>query len=278
MQCVFIILDRGFVLCLLLQCLVHVSASYSSSLYVSAHVGHKAVLPCNWTSRVGTAQRSTSPHLWWETEKGVYELKGNRHFEATHYKGRVEVKLQSFEEGDCSLLLRDVQFSDARLYKSYVREGKRRRFIRSVELSVRGHKYRETVAAGKSLQLKLHTTQAATVVFWGNKVAGAVVVWQRGGGGTGQGGRLSEGEKELTLSDVKLEDSGIYKVLDPQRQVVSTVHLTVEEVSPKLPVPERRVDEQYIEDARDGQSSAFRASGPYLITGFLLLFSLHVLF
>ncbi|KAJ8335269.1 hypothetical protein SKAU_G00409080 [Synaphobranchus kaupii] len=235
----------GSVQCLLLQCLVHVSASYEF-----AHVGHKAVLPCNWTSRIGTAQRPTSLYLWWETpDESVFELGGSNTgsslpFEAPDYKGRVEVKLQSFEEGDCSLLLRDVQFSDARLYESYVSKGKGRRFIRSVELSVRDHKYRETVAAGKSLQLKLHTTQAATVVFWGNE----------------------------------LEDSGTYKVLDPQGLAVSTVHLTVEEVLPKQSVPENTVDQRYMEDARDGQSSAFRASGPYLITGFLLLFSLHVLF
>ncbi|KAJ8375204.1 hypothetical protein SKAU_G00057840 [Synaphobranchus kaupii] len=271
-------LNMGFVR-LLLQCLVHVSASYSSNYYMVADVGNETVLHCNWTSRVGTAQRSRSPHLWWGTpEKSVYELKGNDHFEAPDYKGRVEVELESFKAGDCSLLLRDVRFSDARLYESYVSEGKGRRFIRSVELSVKDHKYRETVAAGKSLQLKLHTTQAATVVFVGNEVAGAVVVWQRGGGGSGQGGRLSEGEKELTLSDVKLEDSGTYKVLDPQGQVVSTVDVTVEEVLPKQSVPESTVDQRYMEDARDAQSSAFRASGASLITGSLLLFSLHLLF
>ncbi|KAG5843004.1 hypothetical protein ANANG_G00183870 [Anguilla anguilla] len=233
--------------CVLLHCLIHLSVSELSELSVFSYVGDQAMLPCNWTSR------------------------------GPDYKGRVEVKPRSFEEGDCSLLLREVRFSDAGPYESFIGVGKRRRFIRSVELNVRDHKSKETMVEGQQLKLNLHTTQAATVVFQRNREAGANVIWQRGGGGSRQE-HLTEGERELTLSGVTLEDSGTYRVLDPDGLAVSTVHLTVEEALNKLPIPEGRKDGAYNEDARDVQSSAIRTSGTSLIMSSLLFIIYHIHF
>ncbi|XP_064204963.1 galectin 17 isoform X2 [Anguilla rostrata] len=261
--------------CVLLHCLIHLSVSELSVFY---YVGDQAMLPCNWTSCVGAVRSSSSPYLWWETPmESVFELQGGLCFEGPDYKGRVEVKPRSFEEGDCSLLLREVRFSDAGPYESFISVGKRRRFIRSVELNVRDHKSKETVVEGQQLKLKLHTTQAATVVFQRNREAGANVIWQRGGGGSRQG-HLTEGERELILSAVTLEDSGTYRVLDPDGLAVSTVHLTVEEALNKLPVPEGRKDGAYNEDARDVQSSAIRTSGTSLIMSSLLFIIYHIHF
>lgn len=123
-------------------CPAPVSASDTPVLYMFPHVGQNVTLPCNWTSLAGAAAPPSSahPYLSWETPAAsVFEMQGSRRYEASGYRGRVEVGLRGFEEGgDCSLLLREVRFSDAGLYESFVRAGRRRRFVRAVELGVRG--------------------------------------------------------------------------------------------------------------------------------------------
>ncbi|XP_061109379.1 uncharacterized protein LOC133136141 [Conger conger] len=259
--------------CLLLQSLIHLSASDPSNIDVFSQVGQEVTLPCHCRSTIDPAKASKHPYLWWETPmESVFELEGPLRFEAPKYRGRVDVGLLGFEEeGNCSLLLRAVRFSDAGLYESFVRVGRRRRFVRSVELNVRDHKDSKTLAEGEHLHLKLHTTQDVTVVFQG-KDAKAGEIWRRWGEGEGKAvggrqGRLVEREGALILSEVKLEDSGTYRVLDPQGLAVSTLLLTVEPEAEPMQPAERH------QDARDAHSSAGRASGTSPIISALMLFS-----
>ncbi|KAJ8377888.1 hypothetical protein AAFF_G00250390 [Aldrovandia affinis] len=48
----------------------------------------------------------------------VFEMKGEARYEGRGYKGRVQVAPLRFQGGDCSLLLRELRFSDAALYES----------------------------------------------------------------------------------------------------------------------------------------------------------------
>ncbi|KAJ8267467.1 hypothetical protein COCON_G00126390 [Conger conger] len=260
--------------CLLLQSLINLSASDPSNIDVFSQVGQEVMLPCHCRSTIDPAKASKHPYLWWETPmESVFELEGPLRFEAPKYRGRVDVRLQGFEEeGNCSLLLRAVRFSDAGLYESFVQAGgRRRRFVRSVELNVRDHKDSKTLAEGERLHLKLHTTQDVTVVFRG-KDGKAGEIWRRWGEGEGKAvggrqGRLVEREGALILSEVKLEDSGTYRVLDPQGLAVSTLLLTVEPEAEPMQPAERH------QDARDAHSSAGRASSTSPIISVLMLFS-----
>ncbi|XP_061109376.1 uncharacterized protein LOC133136140 isoform X2 [Conger conger] len=256
--------------CLLLQSLINLSASDPSNIDVFSQVGQEVMLPCHCRSTIDPAKASKHPYLWWETPmESVFELEGPLRFEAPKYRGRVDVRLQGFEEeGNCSLLLQAVRFSDAGLYESFVQAGgRRRRFVRSVELNVRDHKDSKTLAEGERLHLKLHTTQDVTVVFRG-KDGKAGEIWRRWGEGEGKAvggrqGRLVEREGALILSEVKLEDSGTYRVLDPQGLAVSTLLLTVEpEAEPMQPA-----------EREDAHSSAGRASSTSPIISALMLFS-----
>ncbi|KAJ8377889.1 hypothetical protein AAFF_G00250400 [Aldrovandia affinis] len=252
---------RSSVQCLFLLCLADFSAPSSPPLYVFSHVGHEVTLPCNWTSRMVVSPRPQSPYLQWHTPKGsVFEMKGEARYEGRGYKGRVQVAPWRFEGGDCSLLLRELRFSDAALYESFVIvEGSMRLFIGAVRLVVRDHKYRQQLREGEPLVLKLHTPQAATVIFQGGNATESEVIWQKNSRDRSQG-RLTKGDRILTLSGVRLEDSGIYKVLDPQGLAVSTVNLKVE-------------------GGREAHSRACRASITSLVMAASLLFSHpHVLF
>ncbi|KAG9333682.1 hypothetical protein JZ751_010672 [Albula glossodonta] len=196
-----------------------------------------------------------SPYLQWQTlRESVFEMREEARYEGEHYRGRVGVEVQRFKNGDCSLLLKEVQFSDAGLYKSFIAVGSRRRrsFIDSVQLNVRvpantsivlcslilplDHKYKEVLKEGQNLELKLHTHLASTVIFQKAGAPESRMIWERDSGAWGSGdwgGRLTQGDEKrerLILSGVRMEDAGTYKVLDPHGLAVSTVHLTVEEV------------------------------------------------
>lgn len=261
---------------LLLSWVFHQSAS---DLILTPKVGQKVTLPCNWTSYIRTAPGPASPYLWWETPlESVFELQGDEQFEGPDYRGRVVVEPRRFEEGDCSLLLKEVRFSDEGLYESFVAVSRRRRFIRSVELSVQDYKDRQTLIAGQQFHLRLYTTQWATVVFQRSEATGNDVIWQREVGESQQG-RLTEGERVLILSGLTLEDSGTYKVLDPLGRAVSTVQLKVKpEVITEQPIPEKRSGVRNVEDVREIPSSAIKTSAATLTTSVLLFFSSYSAF
>lgn len=72
----------------------------------------------------------------------MFEQNGEQRWQASEFEGRLEVPGEKLWEGDCSLILRDVQFGDVGLYESFMvvdrTRRKRRVFIQSVHLSVYG--------------------------------------------------------------------------------------------------------------------------------------------
>ncbi|KAG7457612.1 hypothetical protein MATL_G00229020 [Megalops atlanticus] len=266
--------DRRSVQWLLILFLAGSSASPSSFPWVTYHVGHKAILPCNWTSFMEGSWSPRSTYLTWQTPKeSVFEMLGAARFEGKGYEGRVEVPGKGFEQGDCSLCLRELRFSDAGLYESFIAvgDGKMRSFIRSVQLVVRDHKYRESLREGEDLVLKLHTPEAMTVVFQGSGQPEWGVVWERGAQEGSRG--VLNGDKELIITGVQMKDAGTYKVMDSQGLAVSTVHLRVTEI-PKTHKPNSR--EHYEKQGdREAHSGVYRVSATAsLILASLLLSSL----
>ncbi|KAI5085787.1 hypothetical protein C0J45_23614, partial [Silurus meridionalis] len=85
---------------------------------VEAHVGSTALLPCH-LSKVFTQ----TPHIKWRTDNEVvFERNIDGTYEGPGYEGRVDVSEDELRKGNCSLVLKDVRFTDHTFYKSFVVE------------------------------------------------------------------------------------------------------------------------------------------------------------
>lgn len=120
------------------------SSPLSSVLHASSAVGLQAVLPCTCGTRAKVS--SQQPSIHWETVTDrVFERTGEWSFQGEAYRDRVDVPRRMLEEGNCSLVLTDIQFSDAGIYESYLVVGesriKERIFLQSVQLLVFGEDF-----------------------------------------------------------------------------------------------------------------------------------------
>lgn len=109
-------------------------------VHTSSKVGLPAVLPCTMLYQLETAQ---NPHIQWQTIRdSVFERMGEELFQGEAYIDRADVPKEMLMRGNCSLFLRDVRFSDAGIYESYLVVGesniKNRVFLQSVQLAVIG--------------------------------------------------------------------------------------------------------------------------------------------
>ncbi|XP_070970159.1 immunoglobulin superfamily member 11-like [Oncorhynchus clarkii lewisi] len=256
LHCLWIV---GFVGC------VASSSLPSGPLSISSPVGSQAILPCKWKSQLDNVPVC---HVLWQTpDAPVFEQNGEQRWQASEFEGRLEVPGEKLWEGDCSLILRDVQFGDVGLYESFMvvdrTRRKRRVFIQSVHLSVYDHKSKLSMGMGEDLVLTLHTPQAMRVVFQGRNSTEWKVLWMRGDGKV-NGGRLEEAEGLVVLRGLRMDNSGTYKVLDSHGLSVSTVKLTVEEVAKTQKII-------HIQDKPVGKSTVYRSSS--LLIVFVLLIS-----
>ncbi|XP_038827691.1 uncharacterized protein LOC120026964 isoform X1 [Salvelinus namaycush] len=222
--------DRHFIHlhCLWIVGYVASSPLHSIPVSISCNVGSQAILPCKWKSQLDNVPVC---HVQWQTpDETVFEQMGAQQWQATEFEGRVEVPEEKLWEGDCSLILSDVQFGDVGLYESFMvvdrARNKRRVFIQSVQLSVHDYTSEESLRVGETLALKLHTPQAMKVVFRGRNSTELTVLWMRGEEEVNRG-RL-EAEGLVVLKGLKIDDCGTYTVLDSHGLPVSTVQLTVE--------------------------------------------------
>ncbi|KAI5618749.1 hypothetical protein C0J50_21672 [Silurus asotus] len=94
------------------------SISADPHITVDAHVGSTALLPCT-LSKVFTQ----TPVIRWCTDN---EVVFERSFDDTHegegYEGRVDVSEDTLRKGNCSLVLKDVRFTDHAFYNSFLFE------------------------------------------------------------------------------------------------------------------------------------------------------------
>ncbi|XP_014032775.2 uncharacterized protein [Salmo salar] len=250
-----------------LHCLWIVGCVASSSLpsgpvSISSPVGSQAILPCKWKSQLDNFPVC---HVLWQTPDAlVFEQNGEQRWQASEFEGRLRVPEEKLWEGDCSLILRDVQVGDVGLYESFmVVDRTRRVFIQSVQLSVYEHKSKLSMGMGEDLDLKLHTPQAMRVVFQGRNSTEWEVLWMRGDEKVNRG-HLEEAEGVVVLRGLRMDNSGTYKVLDSHGLSVSTVKLEVEEVA-KL---QKMI---HIQDKPVGKSTVYGSSS--LLIVFVLLIS-----
>ncbi|XP_033981019.1 uncharacterized protein lgals17 isoform X2 [Trematomus bernacchii] len=206
-------------------------SSATSPLSVTFKVGNQAVLPCSWKQRLGEVAPSTCYIQWSSPADTVFELQGDKKWQAEEFQGRMEVPEEKLKSGDCSLVISDVQIGDTGRYESFmvvdgVRSAKTKVFIQSVKLSVSDYKSILSRGPGEDLVLDLYTQHSVKVVFQGRNSSEWSVVWMRG---EEDSERMEQdvANEQLTIKNLKSSDEGMYKVMDEQGLGVSTVLLSV---------------------------------------------------
>ncbi|XDV32538.1 hypothetical protein PO909_003327 [Leuciscus waleckii] len=216
---------------LMLWLLISVGSSpLSMVVHTSSKVGLPAVLPCTMVYQLETTH---APHIQWQTTReSVFERMGEELFQGEDYTDRADVPKEMLMRGNCSLFLRDVRFSDAGIYESYLVVGKssikNRVFIQSVQLAVIDHKTIKSVKPGEDLILDLYTHQAEQVIFQNSNDTNWSVFWERDAG-INKKGYPKERSGKLIFRAVTASSAGTYKVLDSQGLALSTVKVTVTE-------------------------------------------------
>ncbi|XP_033950017.1 galectin 17 [Pseudochaenichthys georgianus] len=210
-------------------------SSATSPLSVTFKVGNQAVLPCSWKQRLGEEAPSTCYIQWNSPADTIFELQGEKKWQAEEFQGRVEVPEEKLKSGDCSLVISDVQIGDTGRYESFMlvdgaRSTKTKVFIQSVKLSVSDYKSILFRGPGEDLVLDLYTQHSGKVVFQDRNSSEWSVVWMRG---EEDSERMEQdvANERLTIKNLKSSDEGMYKVMDEQGLAVSTVLLSVIEGS-----------------------------------------------
>ncbi|XP_062855620.1 uncharacterized protein LOC134318550 [Trichomycterus rosablanca] len=264
---------RNIWLCLHVMCIMDVGSSPSSKLaFTQSEVGLDTVLPCRWHRH--EKRPSELPYIQWQTISDVvFERMGHENFQAAAYSGRADVPEGVLERGNCSLLLRDVRFSDAGVYESYLvvngESYKRRIFIQSVQLSVLDHKSEQAVEKGKDLTLDLYTDQAEVVVFQSSEASMWTQLWQRSRSEDSLDPRVEEGNRKLIIRTVRGRDEGTYKVMDGEGLALSTVKVSVKE--PVLPTEAVKVEKRVGHRNHIAPDSSVGRNSVHLSTFLLLM-------
>ncbi|XP_066579791.1 uncharacterized protein LOC136771402 [Amia ocellicauda] len=181
---------------------------------VSAKIGDSVTLPCNGTSHTGV--REKEPYIFWQTpEKKVCEFKNGSFAVATAFKGRVEILGEKVRQGDFSLTLHNVTFSDQCQYECY----NRGQHIITSWLQITAHTAYFSLRSGTALSLPLFTAEPVEVLFAAAEKGASVSVCAVERGivsrpGPGYKHRVSVQSGFLTLSSLTAADQGNYIVRD----------------------------------------------------------------
>ncbi|KAI5086199.1 hypothetical protein C0J45_1119, partial [Silurus meridionalis] len=85
---------------------------------VETHVGSTALLPCH-LRKVFTQ----TPHIRWRADNEVvFERSFNGTHEGPGYEGRVDIPEDELRKGNCSLVMKDIRFTDHTFYRSFIVE------------------------------------------------------------------------------------------------------------------------------------------------------------
>ncbi|XP_047675913.1 uncharacterized protein LOC125145767 [Tachysurus fulvidraco] len=84
------------------------------ALQISAPVGSTVVLPCDWSHLY-----IKTPYVQWFIDfETVFERKGKDSYQGEGYEGRVDVPEDELLKGKCSLVMKNIRFSDTGIYSS----------------------------------------------------------------------------------------------------------------------------------------------------------------
>ncbi|XP_047675908.1 uncharacterized protein LOC113646995 isoform X4 [Tachysurus fulvidraco] len=92
--------------------------SAESLVTVSAAEGSTVILPCKLTEEF----KLTSFIRWQINKFTVFERSSNGTYSGSGYKGRVDVPVDELRKGNCSLVMKNVRFTDDGFYKTFTVE------------------------------------------------------------------------------------------------------------------------------------------------------------
>ncbi|XP_026989124.2 uncharacterized protein LOC113634396 [Tachysurus fulvidraco] len=218
--------------------------SAESLVTVSAPVGSTVILPCNLTEEF----KNTSFIRWQINRKNiVFERRSDVTYSGSGYEGRVDVPVDELRKGNCSLVLKNVRFTDDKTFtvehvENNTGEAKE---INSVRLSV--YALQISAPVGSTVVLPCdwsHLSIKTPYVQW---FIDTETVFERKGKdpyqGEGYEGRvdipedeLLKGNCSLVMKNISVNDTGIYisamLITDTQESVlVQKVKLSVVEGS-----------------------------------------------
>ncbi|XP_060743296.1 uncharacterized protein LOC132857342 isoform X1 [Tachysurus vachellii] len=90
--------------------------SAESLVTVSAPVGSTVILPC----KLPEDFKQTSLIRWHINNDFVFERNSDGAYSGKGYEGRVDVPEDELRKGNCSLVLKNVRFTDDKIYKSFI--------------------------------------------------------------------------------------------------------------------------------------------------------------
>ncbi|XP_047675932.1 uncharacterized protein LOC113638173 [Tachysurus fulvidraco] len=217
--------------------------SAESLVTVSAQVGSTVILPCNLTEEF-----KQTPVIRWQFNKDtVFERSSNGTYSGSGYKGRVDVPVDELRKGNCSLVLRNVRFTDDQIYKSFImvhgdtNNTTDAKEINSVTLSVYALQISAPVGSTAVLPCDWsHLFIKTPYVKW---FIDKKTVFERKGNNSHQGegyedrvdvpeNELLKGKCSLVMKNISVSDTGIYSssmlITDSQKSVlVQKVKLSV---------------------------------------------------
>ncbi|XP_069054681.1 uncharacterized protein [Lepisosteus oculatus] len=186
----------------------------SALLPVSGLYGDTVALPCDGSSYRHIPEERKI--IQWETaDRRVLEFNSGQIHTYPGFENSAELSRERIRDGDFSLILHNMTFSDQDIYECrFVDDKSKRKFLGDVKLTVLGHEDNISLSWGDPLSVPLRTQQA-------------VELWFRPEGGesrrlcsvldstvTPDSSRLKVQDQVLKISSVRAEDGGTYTVQD----------------------------------------------------------------
>ncbi|XP_047675935.1 uncharacterized protein LOC113651471 [Tachysurus fulvidraco] len=215
--------------------------SAESLVTVSAQVGSTVILPCKLTEEF----KLTSFIRWQLLHNTVFERSSNDTYSGSGYEGRVDVPVDELRKGNCSLVLKDVRFTDDKHFTVVHTETEEMKELNRVRLSV--YALQISAPVGSTVVLPCdwsHLSIKTPYIKW---FIDSETVFERKGKdsypGEGYEGRVDVPEDELlkgncslVMKNIRVSDTGIYSssmlITDTQEPVlVQKVKLSVVEGS-----------------------------------------------
>ncbi|XP_047675900.1 uncharacterized protein LOC113639322 isoform X2 [Tachysurus fulvidraco] len=217
--------------------------SAESLVTVSAQVGSTVILPC----KVPEEFKQTSNITWQFNNDRVFERSSNVTYSGSGYEGRVDVPVDELRKGNCSLVLKNVRFTDDQIYKSFImvhvenNTGEAKE-INSVTLSV--YALQISAPVGSTVVLPCdwsHLSIKTPHVKW---FIDSETVFERKGKDVNQSqgykdrvdvpeDELLKGNCSLVMKNISVYDAGIYSssMMNDTEVLVQKVKLSVVENS-----------------------------------------------
>ncbi|KAL7858852.1 hypothetical protein AOLI_G00189540 [Acnodon oligacanthus] len=150
---------------------------YAATETVSASAGERVALPCEMPNDLTLEE----PLFWWRSGIGVIcELTGENVTIYEAFKGRAEVSEEKLKDGDCSLILYNVNESDSGQYRFY-KVGRKEELLLHVDLLVKAEDPTQSLTTAHKPDNLLQQTSSSSSAPDGQHISGWKIAGSVGG-------------------------------------------------------------------------------------------------